>query len=146
MQSLANSASFQKMPSVNGDQVTNWGCGREAGENLPRRPQYQLLRGNCSFPRVHEWTWVRPSKKAESKGTFVHRECFKPLTKKFSLLFLTCTFPLWKMKSYHWALMHVESSLLRKLNFNNVLDQFVDRLTRKMFKGLTGFWYCLASR
>ena len=30
--------------------------------------------------------------------------------------------------------MHVESSVLWKLNFNNVLDQFVDRLTRKIFR------------
>jgi hypothetical protein len=37
-------------------------------------------------------------------------------------------------KLNHLALMHVESSVFRKLNFNNVLDQFVDRLTRKMFK------------
>ena len=37
-------------------------------------------------------------------------------------------------KLNHLALMHVESSVLQKLNFNNVLDQFVDRLTRKIFK------------
>ena len=37
-------------------------------------------------------------------------------------------------KLNHLALMHVESSVLRKLNFNDVLDQFVDRLTRKIFK------------
>ena len=37
-------------------------------------------------------------------------------------------------KLNHLALMHVESSGLWKLNFNNVLDQFVDRLTRKIFQ------------
>ena len=36
-------------------------------------------------------------------------------------------------KLNHLALMHVESSVLRKLNFNDVLDQFVDRLMRKTF-------------
>ena len=37
-------------------------------------------------------------------------------------------------KLNHLALMHVESSVLRKLNFKDVLDQFVDRLMRKIFK------------
>ena len=37
-------------------------------------------------------------------------------------------------KLNHLALMHVESSVLRELDLNNVLDQFVERLTRKMFK------------
>ena len=37
-------------------------------------------------------------------------------------------------KLNHLALMHIESTVLRKLNFNNVLDQFVERLMRKMFK------------
>ena len=31
----------------------------------------------------------------------------------------------------HLALMVVESSVLRKLNLNNVLDKFLDRLTKK---------------
>ena len=34
-------------------------------------------------------------------------------------------------KLNHLALMQIESSVLRKLNFNNVLDQFVERLTEK---------------
>ena len=37
-------------------------------------------------------------------------------------------------KLNHLALMHVESSVLRKLNFNNVLDDFVERVTRKIFQ------------
>ena len=37
-------------------------------------------------------------------------------------------------KLNHLALMHVELFALRKLNFNNVVDQFVERLTRKMFE------------
>ena len=37
-------------------------------------------------------------------------------------------------KLNHLALVHVESSVLQKLNFDNVLDQFVERLTRKLFK------------
>ena len=37
-------------------------------------------------------------------------------------------------KLNHSALMHIESSVLRKINCNNVLDQFVERLTRKMLK------------
>ena len=37
-------------------------------------------------------------------------------------------------KLNHLALMHVESSVLRKLIFNNVLDQFVNRLTGNFFK------------
>ena len=37
-------------------------------------------------------------------------------------------------KLNHLALMHVESAVLWKLNFNNVLDQFVDKLMRKIFK------------
>ena len=37
-------------------------------------------------------------------------------------------------KLNHVALMHVESSVLRKLTFNDVLDHFVERLTRKTFK------------
>lgn len=36
--------------------------------------------------------------------------------------------------SKHLALLHVESTVLRKLDLNNVLDQFVERLMRKMFK------------
>ena len=30
-------------------------------------------------------------------------------------------------KLHHLALMHVESPVLQKLNFNNVLEQFVER-------------------
>ena len=37
-------------------------------------------------------------------------------------------------KLNHLALMHTESSVLQKVNVNNVLYQFVDRLARKMFK------------
>ena len=33
-------------------------------------------------------------------------------------------------KLNHLVFMHVESSVLQKLNFNNVLDQFVERLMR----------------
>ena len=39
-------------------------------------------------------------------------------------------------KLKHLALMHVQSSMLQTLNFSSVcgLDQFVERLTREMFK------------
>jgi len=39
-------------------------------------------------------------------------------------------------KLKHLVLMHVESSVLQTLNFRSVcgLDQFVERLTREMFK------------
>ena len=37
-------------------------------------------------------------------------------------------------KLNHLALIDVESSVLHKLQFNNVQDQFVERLTRKMFR------------
>ena len=39
-------------------------------------------------------------------------------------------------KLNHLALMHVESSVLQKLSFNNVLDRFGEKLKKKMFKKL----------
>ena len=37
-------------------------------------------------------------------------------------------------KLNHLALMHIESSVLRNLKLNDILDNFVNRLSRKMFK------------
>ena len=143
---------LSKISSVNGDQL------RDVTERLVKTYPEDL---NTSFPEeiVHfqEYMNERESDMRQSErekiteGPLLHWECSKPLLRIYlSLLITNCSgersfSALKRIKNYllstlkdemlnHLASMHVESSVLRKLKFNNILDRFVDRLTRKIFK------------